>query len=227
MWSEAAEGVPGLRRIMGLYLVESVGFTSYVLPSYVSPMHFGPFYFMSDYVVCDQWLVSSLCYALDLIFVKLFGELMVNLSRRKWCILCWNVHGLNADNRQRAVRSKIDESECDIICLQETKCESFDWRLVRKFFPKHFDSFAYSPLVGTFGGIIVLWNFSIFLGVFMEMQRFGIIINFTSVHDNANWTLVSVYGPFQGLLRDHFVFWLYNLNIRATNNWLLIGYLTS
>jgi hypothetical protein len=54
MWSEAAKGVPGPRRRMGLCLVESMGFTSYVFPSYVSPMHFEPFYFLSDYVVCDQ-----------------------------------------------------------------------------------------------------------------------------------------------------------------------------
>jgi exonuclease III len=115
--------------------------------------------------------------------------------------------------RQRAVKSKIDESECDIICLQETKCESFDWRLIRKFCPKRFDQFAYSPSVGASGGIIVLWNSSIILGVLVKMQHFGIIINFTSVHNNANWTLVSVYGPCQGLLRDNFVAWLYNLNI--------------
>ena len=62
---------------------------------------------------------------------------MCRISKRKWRVLCWNVRGLNADNRQREVRSKIEESDCDIICLQETKCESFDWRLLRKFCQKN------------------------------------------------------------------------------------------
>ena len=91
--------------------------------------------------------------------------IMSHLSIRKWRVLCWNVRGINAEGRQREVRSKIDESECDIICLQETKCESFDWKLIRKFCPKRFDSFAYSPSVGASGGILVVWNSSVFQGV--------------------------------------------------------------
>jgi exonuclease III len=77
---------------------------------------------------------------------------------------------LNADNRQREVRSKIEESECDIICLQETKYESFDWRLLRKLCPKKIDSFAYAPSQGASGGILVVWNSSI-LKDFLCNQR--------------------------------------------------------
>lgn len=143
--------------------------------------------------------------------------------RRKWRVLCWNVRGLNSDNRKRDVRNKIDESECDIICLQETKCEVFDWRLIRKFCPKCFDNFAYAPSMGASGGTLVLWNSSIFDGQLLEIQRFGIVINFKSKHNNACWTLVSVYGSCQGALRDQFVSWLYNLQIPHDGNWLLLG----
>jgi exonuclease III len=81
---------------------------------------------------------------------------MCLILKRKWRVLCWNVQGLNSEDRQREVRAKIDESDCDIICLQETKCENFDWRLIRKFYPKRFDSFVFSPLIGALGGIIIL-----------------------------------------------------------------------
>jgi exonuclease III len=47
-------------------------------------------------------------------------------SRRNWPVLCSNVRGLNSDDRQRDVRSKITESECEVICLQETKIEEVD-----------------------------------------------------------------------------------------------------
>jgi exonuclease III len=117
---------------------------------------------------------------------------MCRLSKIKWRILCWNVRGLNADNRQREVRSKIEESECDIICLQETKCESFDWRLLRKFCPKFFYSFAYAPSEGASGGSLVVWNSSVFKGFLVQSQKFGLIINFTSMHNNEQWTLVCV-----------------------------------
>jgi exonuclease III len=81
---------------------------------------------------------------------------MDNQSTRKWCVLDLNVRGLNSEEWQLDVRAKIDESTCSIICLQETKMEYFDHRIIRKFCPKRFDNFAYSPSVGASGGIIVL-----------------------------------------------------------------------
>jgi exonuclease III len=143
--------------------------------------------------------------------------------KRKWRVLCWNVRGINSEGRQCEVRAKIDESECDIVCLQETKCEVFDWRLIRKFWPKRFDNFAFSPSIGASGGIIILWNSAIFSGLLVEVQRFGLIINFTSTHNNANFTLVSVYGPCHGEERDNFVSWLYNMSIPLEQNWLILG----
>jgi hypothetical protein len=95
--------------------------------------------------------------------------------------------------------------------------------LIRKFCPKRYNNFAYSPSRGASGGIIVLWNASVFSGVLVEVQRFGLIVKFTSSHNNASWTLVSVYGPCQGIERDNFVRWLYNLQIPISENWLLVG----
>jgi exonuclease III len=80
-------------------------------------------------------------------------------------ILCWNVRGLNPEGRQREIRSKIKESQCAVVCLQETKCEYFDHGFIRKLCPKIFDNFVYSPSIGASGGIIVLWNSAIFTGL--------------------------------------------------------------
>ena len=117
-------------------------------------------------------------------------------------MLCWNVRGLNSEIRQREVRGKIEESECSVICLEETKCESFDWKFLRKFRPKRFDRFAFSPSIGASGGILVLWISSIFDGQLIDIQRHAVTVNFTSKHDNSSWKLVSVYGPCQGVEQD-------------------------
>jgi exonuclease III len=69
-------------------------------------------------------------------------------QNRDWKVLCWNARGLNLDVRQRAIRAKIKESNCSVICLQETKCDFFDQRAIRKFCPKRFDNFVYAPSVG-------------------------------------------------------------------------------
>jgi exonuclease III len=117
------------------------------------------------------------------------------IMKRKLRVLCWNVRGLNSGGRQREVHAKIEESECDIVCLQETKCENFNWKLIRKFCPKRFDNFVFSPSIGASGGILILWNSSIFSALLVQVQRFGLVVNFTSSHNNANFTLVSIYGP--------------------------------
>lgn len=89
---------------------------------------------------------------------------------RNWNVLCWNVTGLNSNARQRAVRQKMDESQCAIACFQETKCTSFDIRTIRKKNPRRFDCFAFSPSVGASGGILVVWNSSVFVGSLLEVH---------------------------------------------------------
>ena len=138
---------------------------------------------------------------------------MDNCYFRNWNVLCWNVRGLNSEARQRDLRAKIEESRCSVICLQETKCESFDIRTIRSFCPRRFDQFAFSPSVGASGGILVVWNSSIFHGQLVDIQRFGVVVSFQSLQNSEKWTLTSVYGPCEGQPRDDFVSWLYHLQI--------------
>ena len=144
-------------------------------------------------------------------------------STRSWRVMCWNVRGLNSDDRQRAVRNKVEESMASVVCLQETKMECIDSMTVRNFCPSRFDSFVFSPSVGASGGIVVLWNSSVLSGRLMEAKHFGIIVQFTSKHNNEVWTLVNVYGPCRGQARDDFVDWLYHLSIPDSANWLVLG----
>jgi hypothetical protein len=73
------------------------------------------------------------------------------------------------------------------------------------------------------GGLIVLWNSSIFTGTILEIHRSAIRMQFTSTSNNLSWQLVNVYGPCKGLERDIFVQWLHDLDIPHHDNWLLMG----
>jgi hypothetical protein len=57
----------------------------------------------------------------------------------------------------------------------------------------------------------------------MHCEPFAISVHFTSKQSTQKWTLVNVYGPCNGDLRDHFVQWLYNLNIPDDEDWLILG----
>jgi exonuclease III len=82
---------------------------------------------------------------------------------RKWFVLCWNIRGLNSKSKQLALRNVIDECGCDVICLQETKKDSFDMAFIKSCCPPCFDDFLYIPSNGASGGIIVIWKSSVFL----------------------------------------------------------------
>ena len=148
---------------------------------------------------------------------------MDSTTSRNWRVLCWNVRGLNSADRQRDLRLKIEESNCSIVCLQETKIQSFDLRLVRSFCPRRFDNFVFSPSDGASGGILVAWNSTMFSGTLIQSLQYRIVVSFTSTHNAEQWTMVSVYGPCSGPLRDEFVNWLYNLHIPDDEHWLFLG----
>jgi exonuclease III len=73
-------------------------------------------------------------------------------------VLNWNIRGLNNDDKQKAVRAKIEESGCFVFCIQETKKEIIDYKLIKKIAPKRFSRFAFVPSVGASGGILLSWN---------------------------------------------------------------------
>lgn len=76
-------------------------------------------------------------------------------------MLCWNVRGINAAEKWPTIRSKIEESNCEIQCFQETKKEHFDASFIKNFAPRRFDKFLFAPSEGASGGILVAWNGSL------------------------------------------------------------------
>ena len=146
-----------------------------------------------------------------------------NNNNRSWNILNWNIRGINEEDKCKAVKEKIEESVAVVYCIQETKRTSFDPFFVKKFAPRRFNKFVYSPSRGASGGIIMGWNESIFTGQVVEINLFAITVHFTSNHNNDIWTLTTVYGPSHGPDRDSFIDWINNLNISPSENWIIVG----
>ena len=95
--------------------------------------------------------------------LMLLGQFII-IMNRSWNVLCWNMRGINAAEKWLLIRNKIDESNCDIFCFQETKKEHFELAFIRNFAPRKFDKFVFAPSVGASGGIIVGWNGNLFDG---------------------------------------------------------------
>lgn len=117
------------------------------------------------YLLSGTWIVR---YLILLIFL-----LMDNNRHMK--IMFWNVRGINSQEKWDAIRDKISESACHIICLQESKREVFDSFYIKRFCPRNIDNFAYSPSIGASGGLLTAWNSSMFDGSVVHVNSYDIM----------------------------------------------------
>lgn len=138
-------------------------------------------------------------------------------------ILVWNIRRLNSQEKWDAIRKKISESACQILCLQETKRETFDSFYLKFFFPRHLDKFFFSPSVGASGGLITIWNSSFLSASLLQANSYAVTVKFDSHLYNNSFHLTNVYGPSASAEKFGFVTWLLNLNSSDFNNWILAG----
>jgi len=78
----------------------------------------------------------------------LFFSIVMNHNRITTKILVWNIRGINSQAKWDALRGKIEESARPIMCLQETKRETFDPFYLKKFCPRYLDTFSFSLNLG-------------------------------------------------------------------------------
>ena len=147
----------------------------------------------------------------------------MNNTNRSWNILNWNIRGINSKDKWLALRQKIDESDCNILCLQETKRESFDTAYIKNFCPNRINKFAFLPSVGASGGLLVAWNGSQFSGEIIAQNRFSLSMQFTSLLSNQSWILSNIYGPCDPQDKMEFIHWFLNIHMPDDVDWILMG----
>jgi hypothetical protein len=88
------------------------------------------------------------------------------------------VRGINSQHKVTAIKSKILESSCDIICHQETKKEAFDISFIKNLCPASFDHFEYVPSHGASRGTITIWKGCRFSGQLIAQNEFAMSMEF-------------------------------------------------
>jgi exonuclease III len=142
---------------------------------------------------------------------------------KSWKIMNWNLRGINSDKKWVALSNKIEESGCDIICLQETKRESFDLAYIKKFCRKKFTKFEFVPSVGASGGLIIIWNGSLFTGELAFHNEFSLSVHFKCNLSNDSWILTNIYGPCQPERKALFIDWFANIDMPQDSDWIIMG----
>ena len=130
---------------------------------------------------------------------------------------------INSQIRWDDIRKNIEESNCNIICFQETKKEIFDLSYIRKFCPRRFNQFAYSPSVGSSGGIITIWNGNLFNGTEISSSKFHVTVELICKISGQLWYLTNVYGPTSSADRALFINWLVSIDTSPMHLWMILG----
>src|SRR4051812_35146628 len=63
------------------------------------------------------------------------------------------------------------------------------------FVPPKFTKFEFLPSRGASGGLIIIWNSSLFSAQLYFQNEFSISITLTSLLSNETWILTNIYGP--------------------------------
>lgn len=136
-------------------------------------------------------------------------------------ILFWNIRGINAQPMWDAVRDKISESACQILCIQETKRETFDSFYIKKFCPRPLDPFAFFPSIGACGGLLTMWNSTLFDGTVVHSNAYSITIKFLCRLDHKTFHVSNIYGPAASVQKPDFITWLMNFDTSTFDDWIL------
>jgi exonuclease III len=145
------------------------------------------------------------------------------MAIRQWKVLSWNIRGINSDKKWNSIRDRITESNCDVICLQETKRSHFDSAFIRQFCPLTFDCFEYLPSNGASGGSITIWKSSMFSGNLIFQNDYATSVLLTSTHNSASWIISNIYAPCTPSGKRAFTQWFKNISMPTDVDWLIVG----
>jgi exonuclease III len=128
--------------------------------------------------------------------------------------LCWNIKGINAKAKWDAIKSKINESACDIVCLQKLRENSLIAIMLKKFCPARLDNFEFIPSLSASGGSIIVWNGSKFSGSLAFQNEFSQSVELTCRLTGEQWFLTNIYAPCTAEGRLAFPSWFRDVEIQ-------------
>ena len=110
-------------------------------------------------------------------------------------MISWNVRGINDRDKRTLLKSFLRDWKCDLVCLLETKMEDVSLLDVRALWGIQSVDFAALNAVGLSGGVLVMWDKSVYRLVSTFCGDFSITCILHSIENGVDWAYTGVYGP--------------------------------
>ncbi|KAJ1274660.1 hypothetical protein BS78_05G078500, partial [Paspalum vaginatum] len=146
------------------------------------------------------------------------------MSQLNCNILSWKVRGLNEVARRDSVQELIRDTGSTIVCLQETKIESWSPSLLQEALgPDLATQSLFLPANGISGGVILAASERLFTLQFLHTTAHTISANVTLLADGVSWTITGVYGPQSDSDKIAFLTELSALKPIVSQAWMALG----
>ena len=133
------------------------------------------------------------------------------------------MRGINSREKWNAIKNKVVDLSCDIVCFQETKKETFDTTFLKNVCPADFDIFEFLPSVGASGGIVTAWKSRLFSGQLIFSNEFAISVQLNSMLNDENLVLTNIYAPCNDEEKRAFINWFKHIQMPDEIDWLVLG----
>lgn len=168
---------------------------------------------------CVWWDMG--CFSIPMAVVLCF---LIDSITIDYCIMSWNVRGLNAPAWQHEVKQVVQLHKPHILFLQETKLHHIDNSLDRSALGVDYeDNFIYLPSEGTSGGILIAYRRDHFLLQNPRLTTNTISATVIDSRTSSQWTITGVYGPQTEMDKKICIRELRQLKSTALPAWLLLG----
>ncbi len=138
-------------------------------------------------------------------------------------LLSWNVRGLNNPRKREIVKKLLRDWRCDVVCLQETKLDQIDLRLVRSLWSNQFVGWEAVNAVNIAGSILLMWEKMVFDKIDSHLSTFSVSCTWKGVVDGFDWSCTGVYGPIVESSKGAFWVELDTIRQKWTVPWCIMG----
>jgi exonuclease III len=110
-------------------------------------------------------------------------------------IISYNVRGLGGGEKREEVRRLVDEKKPFVLCIQESKWNVVDDRMIKSIWGDTYCGYFFRPSTGASGGLITVWDTSR-VEVWSTMSLDNILVIRGKVLPSAEeFVIVNVYAP--------------------------------
>lgn len=117
-------------------------------------------------------------------------------------VVSYNVRGLGRREKRKEVKELLRKVKADLCCLQETKLESVNKRIIKSICGNSSCEWEFAESEGNSGGLFSVWNPSIFQKVSSWHTKVLLVLNGYLIEDGKNCTIINVYSPNSPALRS-------------------------